>query len=313
MTQGTSNVGFLAYNTLRRYPINDRASVTSVDGQTLPDGVLADVHLYVPESLASRVVVSSVSVTPHLIGVTFAAAGSSFVPLASVTVPRETPAYKNVQVQPMAAGVAGWVAFGPATSLLGSWRFDTSEINGFYPAELLPRCVTAYGPTGVTSIQQKDRSERLTGRVAVISGQPDQLVIERATVAVEGHGNVRALVFRLNEELGGSDIFSRFLGPCDKSPDAGTCRKPPIFSINDVTPDEDGVLQIQFREIPSENLGSLLAVNVGSEAVYLDFGMGQGQICAFKNETDPREGFTSCDSPCAPPPTYPGPFVGEAP
>jgi hypothetical protein len=310
MTTGVGNLEFLGFNALRRYPIHDSAPVSSAGGE-LPDGILADAYIYVPASIGTRLVVSSIAVTEHLIGVTIAVAGTSFSPIAAATVERAAPPYRNVQLQPFIDGVAGWVAFAPVKNVIGSWAPTGPEVNGVYPGELLPRCVTSYPSSGVTSIRQKDRSDKLRGRISVISGQPDQLVIEKTQRTIDGVGSVPVLLFRLNEEQAGPDVFANYLGPCDKSPDAGTCRRPAIFSINDAVPDENGVIQIQIQEIQDAEMGALLTTTVIDRGAFLDFGLGAAQICAMKNARDPLAGFTSCDSPCDPPPTYPGPF--EAP
>ena len=110
MALGTVFPGWSNANEQRGYPLHDLATKQSPDGTKLPSDILADANIMVPESAGKFVFVSSVSITPGLVSVTFLATDtdpfspgstppSTFVPLAAISVSRQgLEIYKNYAI-----------------------------------------------------------------------------------------------------------------------------------------------------------------------------------------------------------------------
>jgi hypothetical protein len=313
-----SGMQWLTANANRNYPLEDYATKRDASGNELPDGLLADLHVWFPEELGRCVFISSVTISPLLVSLTLAvhavrpfqdSAAQAFIPLAAVTVPTPLQPGLNYPLRPFAPGVGGWLTFGPEAGGLppGSYRFDDPV-----QTAILPHLARMYPITGVLSLGRLGYETKLTGVVTIKSNSPETLVIEKRQETILGVTR-DALVFRLNEEESGHDIFKRFVGPCGGVPESNTCKFPQISSIGGAVPDCNGVIKLYINEIwqepdggPDLVLSYANTANNGSEpagsgqghTVNLDYNRGLGDICKKAPDQFAQNSDDSCDNPC---------------
>lgn len=282
-----SNLQWCNLNEIRNYPMEDGASKVSDAGVAMPDNVVVDLNVAFPGSLGQEAFISSVGVTSNVVSITLCAKnGSTFTPLAAFSATRAavTP-YANYELKPLADGVAGWVSFGNGIDTPGTWRFsDTSQ------TKLLPKVAWSYAETGVTSIGKLNTSDELSGDVSLRVDGSEELQIEyvsaSSALARVINGNpVNALVFSLNTKQFGRELYERFLGPCDTSPESGTCRKPVIFTVNGAVPNCAGIITMQFVEASSNIYPVFTVDDVVSNASIIEISsnMDQATACALIN------------------------------
>lgn len=304
-----SNIQWLSANSGKKYPLDDISSGVDDLGDSMLTNIVTDLNIWFPgDSNSDRACISSVRVSRSLVTVTISAAGSDFVPLAAITVPKPVIPFRNYALSTYKDNTYGWICFDDAVNSMDevTFKFDPSQNNSL----ISPRAATAYKTTGVTSIKKKSLSEKLTGLVSVISGTPDELVIEKQTRTLPGIGEVEALVFRLNEDVAGPDIYSKFLGECDVSPDSGTCKRDEIYSINEVVPDCAGVIKLIFDEVEDPSTGQLLITNLYEGRGLLDFGLGYTELCRRFGIELQDELLTKCEDACEKIENDLGPFDG---
>lgn len=267
-------------NSTRHYPLDDNATGETDSGTQLPNNILLDCHIRYPESVGRYLHISSASVTENLVTLTFLASNTTsfetpeadatdtFVPVAAITLTKPIDYYVHHAISPMYPGVGGWVVFGHGIEENFEGKFTTSE-----QALLAPKASRDYRTLPISSIRKQDTNVALTGLVTIESSQTVEVV--KATRTILG-AERDVLVLRL------SDLFDRNLlklmrGACGDRPESNTCDPPGIEFINNVTPDCDGNLTINFighgHATPYEdNVGGLL-VNTGvglSEACPVD-------------------------------------------
>jgi hypothetical protein len=246
------------YNTqeLRNYPLDDNATGVGDDGTLMPSDILVDCRLRLPETLGRFAFLGGMSVTDKL--VTFVILGtdaqdsvSDFTPLASITVVLPIPGVPY-PVRPLAAGVGGWVVFGPAVMPRGG-GVDRVAVRFSSPTQslLAPKCARPYKLPPVPSLGKAGRSTALTGFVTIKGGADVEVVKELVRVA-DAYRD--ALVVRLKQIPDGENVLAKYIGPCDKRPESRNCPRDGIEAINNVTPDCDGNINIRVENL---SLGSL--------------------------------------------------------
>jgi len=280
-----SNIQWNNLNSLRRYPIEDLASCISDAGDVLPNDIITDLNIWIPGATPSNdVFISSVSISQYLISLTISVYnGSTFTPIAYVTKGPSIVVNKNYALTPLLDGVYGWVSFGAATAnytTITNWAFSSLD-----QTKLLSRCVKVYPSTGVTSITGYNKSFKLYGDVKLTSQDSDKLSIEYIpssdTRARYVDGQYRdAIVFRLNTDISGMDLYKSYIGPCDISPDSNTCTNPPILTVNNTVPDCDGIIHFNIEEVIDSSLGQLLTIDIEDNVVTFNFALGMVDMCA---------------------------------
>lgn len=246
--------GWYAENGGRNYPLDDCATGEDDTGEMLPKDILVDACIRFPESLGRFAYLSSATVTDSLLSLTFMAFQRAaqpggreelisdtgeFLPLATLTLPisavEEDVSYA---LSPQAPGVGGWVVLGGGIRNSYRGRFST-------PAQsaLLARCARWYKSPPVRSLGKENRLQVLRDVVNLRAGNDFSLTYE----PLEINGQIRdAIVMRLTSAVG-EDVLQKYLGPCDGRPESGTCATPAIERINEVTPDCDGVIEVEFQ------------------------------------------------------------------
>lgn len=287
MTQLVSNIPWQNLNSLRKYPLNDAATclpnATSMTTTRLPEGIVVDLNVWTPFSSDTRLFLGAVSVSANLVTITVAReVGGGFVPVAACTVPAPITVFRSYPLKPLVDGVAGWVAFGPGLGEVnaGNWSFSSYAQSG-----VLPRLVRSYAQEGVSSIARSGRANGLTGKVKLLSGDTDKLVVEVVKASsidartINGQ-RVNAAIIRLNEAGDeGFRVHSEVLSPCQMAPESGTCRRPTIFTINGVTPDCDGVIHFIVEELTDEILGPQLYLEAEDGRLTFNFETPVDTIC----------------------------------
>ena len=269
MIQQIVNIPWQHNNAHRNYPFHDKATLVDVDGNEMDTDVITDCHIWAPGDLAQPIMVSSVGISEHLTSVTFSLVSNTFQPLAGLTVAGGIVPGRNYRISPFIPGVEGWVTFGAgAIKSQQHYRFPYAVGDSVQKSELLPRVSRTYDVSGfVTSIRKAGRADGMVNLVSLISSSPEQLVIEKATRTVADVGEVDAIVFRLNSQITGVSIYSRFLSECDKTPDSNTCRKPHITAINEATPDCNGAITLIFEEIIDVDTGAIIVPTLDTDAI----------------------------------------------
>lgn len=290
-----ANIPWLADNCHRNYPLSDDATRVSLsDGSVLDNSIIVDLNLWLPSTYGTPYL-SSVGVTSHLVSATFAAGTT---PLGSISIPKPVNEYRNYPIAPYQDGVAGWVCFGSGANDLSGTHYRFNEDRG----KLLPRCYDTYGNTGVISITRYGSSTKLYGLVNFLSGQDSLLYVKKDSRNISGVGTVNCLVIGLNDNETGPEVFKEFLGECDVTPDSNTCLRPPIKSINQVSPDCNNQITLVFEEESSEEsdgYGQLLTVTTTTSAIFLDLNVGMAEMCAFNRLETLLEVLSRCEDPCA--------------
>ena len=274
--------GWLAQNETRAYPLHDQATRRTSAGLLLPDDVLVDAHLSVPDSVGKSVFVSSLGVTPGLVSATFLAtpnnplevgAPGPGTPIAIAVVRAATPVipYRNYPVEALYPGVSGWVAFGTGANKQRCHLLFDDPASSWLSARCLRRAqelpITAAGKYGLLA--------RLKGLVRL--GGSDSISIKKERRVIDGLEQ-DALVFSLQVPVNSTlqETLRSFAEPCSNRPSEGTCRSPALQSINNVGPDGDGNVNIIFR------YGQEIIGDAG-DGLVIDYPLGLSQVCPPKS------------------------------
>lgn len=263
-------------NDIRAYPFADTASRVASNGARMPESVLNDCHIWWPSAYGDVGFVSSATVSPSLVTMTFAAVNtttSAITVIAAVQIPRPYVKYRSYPITPMQDGVAGWVAIGNVPeSMTGvnTWLFDT-----YQNAALLPRVAHAYPAYPVTTVTEEGNVNQLQGVVRFSAGS--NLTIGEGYRYIEGSLR-RCIVFSLNVDRL-PDLYELFAGPCGKRPESGNCGRDAIRTINGVGPDCLGRI---FLEIDTSNsvLNGYVDATGAGNGIVLSTPVEYGDMCA---------------------------------
>lgn len=269
---------WLNRNETRKYPLHDDATKMSAAGSPLPDDIVVDMQLLVPESVGQYIFISSVSITPGLVSLTILATGTDplgssssanddFVPLAAISLQRPVTPYRNYAVDALYPGVRGWVAFGAGVDRTATtfYQFE-SPSDGL----LAPKAARAYRDYPVSSIGKANRAIELTGLVSLIGSS--SVEVEKAVRTIDGR---RREVITLGLALGDDPktVLHKFAGPCGGRPDDRTCPEgKPLRTINSVAPDCDGNIDIIFQ-------GADVTMVRVENGIIVDLPIGLDDIC----------------------------------
>jgi len=279
-------------NELRSYPIDDSATCTADDGSFLPSNIIADLTLKFPESLGRYPFVSSVTVTPLLVSITFQVASSldgdpGFSPLAVVTVTQPVTEGQHIAVEAMYPGVGGWIVFGSGVQSSYGGRFSTPR-----QSFLAPRAARPYRDFPIQSISKLSNFTPLTGIVLLKGLAPIEIAGESRDIdGVERD----VIVFRLVQPAGQENVFEQFAGPCGVRPESQNCGDPaPIEFIGNVGPACDGHIVIEIT-----GCGELARL-VDTCGVVIDCDQSLADACAASRLPDetgrlPNEYTDLCD------------------
>lgn len=227
-------------NSMRSWPFE--GPLKDDTGKDLPYNIIVDLFLRFPDRLGYRAFVPAITVSDYL--ATLLVSSSSMQPLASLSVVQPVEVGRVYRMEPMAEGVAGWVVWGDGIEEhRGSWRYSR-------PADsmLQVRSAHAYSDRPVLRVRLAGSEKWLTGIVQLKMGNDIRIYREAREIA----GQMRdAIVFALDTESPsavGRNVLDEYRGPCQGRPESYSCQSvEPLEFINNVGPDCQGRIQIEFR------------------------------------------------------------------
>jgi len=273
----------------RRYPLNDRSTGIDDAGNSIRDSILVDCNIRYPKTYGPVAFVQAVTVSAGIVTVVIGAAddenATTSTPIAAISAPKPLQLNKNYAVQALVPGVAGWCVFGDGVSENFTARYSSPR-----QTLLLENNARAYSALPVTSIGKYGVGTSLAGLVNIVTAAP--LVTELREIQVNGK-TTQALVFGLDATVGliGYNPLKFFLGPCSQRPESGTCPQTPIESINGITPDCDGNINILSG---TADLTVVPFADCGGFGLYLDIDLPE--ICGKRPYETPREGVDQCET-----------------
>ena len=238
----------------RRYPLDETSTGEGDDGVTIRDDIIVDCHIRFPGNYGQYLYVQGLTVSAGLVTVLFGAANdlqaTDGVTVAAISLPKPVNENVNYTVTPLVSGLSGWVVLGPGIE---------SNFVGRYtkPAQSLvsPRCGRPFRALPIPTLGKLGPATSLQGLVTLTASTPVKVtysenagdVINGASKVVIGQAT-QALIFELDQSLISETYnpLSLFVGSCSQRPESGTCPKTPIESINGITPDCDGNIQLDF-------------------------------------------------------------------
>lgn len=287
----------------RRYPLDDQSTGVDDAGQHLRDNILVDCHLRFPNTVGRYAYVQGITVAPQLVTIVFGAVtdltDTSPVSIAAVSLPRSAAQNVNHEVTPLVGGVAGWVVLGSglAEEFVGRYTTPVQTL-------LAPKTARAYRPLPIPTIRKAGLATGLQGIVNLSAQSP--VVITQEQVFTED-GVAEAFVFSLDTTLtiNGQSPLQTYLGPCAQRPESGTCPKPTIKTVNGISPDCDGNINIVL-----EGLTARRFLNGGVDVIS-NVGLAETCAAAGGNRVE-REAVNNCGNDWADPMDQLTPTITES-
>jgi len=286
-------------NESRAYPCHDLATLISDSGERLPDNILVDCNIWVPDTLCSYVFLSSATVTGSLVSLTFMGvqedpfspdyAPETPIPLAAISVNQPVP-YRNYTLAAYSPGVVGWVTFGSGAKPesgadVVSLRFSAPE-----STRIICRGARSYPQAPITGVK-KDGGSPMTG-IVKLRGTGD-ISVRGGTRVIDGVER-EVILIGLDRSYN-NDNLSKYLGPCDGRPESNTCGRRPIMRINNVPPDSEGNIDLEFSDMSG---GEEIGVSLIDHGIIMDTPLGVSDICKA------RVGASRDYDPCDPEGSY---------
>lgn len=299
------NSAWYNLNANRAYPLDEAATGRDDAGNPVPTDILVDCTLRFSGAVGDRAYISGITVTDRLVSLVFCREGGTA--FAAITLPQPVTPERHYAVTPLIPGAGGFVVFGPGVifpepaappdrttppRVYYIGRFSSVE-----QSFLSARCAQAYPEYPIQSIDKYLRKSTvpgkigLTGDVALIAGA--DVAIRHMPVRIRGYGEVQAAVFDLVGPPG-RDVFEEYLGCCDARPESRSCRYPRIETINGVSPDCNGKINLIFEGFDeTPYVTNIKPIEGGApiehvSGTVLDTGLGLSAICQeFKPEPFP--------------------------
>lgn len=229
-------------NALRAYPFSEGSSLVDRSGKKLPDDLVVDVHLVVP-NLGARsdssessgrdvalpeVRLVSAHISRNMVSVCFRSEAEGHVSALSATVSsgnfRPYFPYRLEKVAG-ASDIGGVVSFGNVE--FGDFP-ETFFLDGAF---VHPCCVSVMRPPALRRIVDPRSGDYVSGDVEIVfSGH----------VSASSEGGA----FRLSLEPGSADELA---SECVRESGGNACGATPIRSINGIRPDDDGNIVLWFH------------------------------------------------------------------
>ena len=277
------NNNWFNLNSTRRYPVDDFATGETDSGIDMPNDIIADARLRFPRSAGRFASISSITCSSRIITVTFVGhehhpnetstsssySSEEFQPLAVISLPKPVTPNTPYPVRALTNGVFGWIVFGEGLEKGFLGRFSSSG-----QAVLLPRLAYSYGAYPVTSLSILDNQAKLTKDIT-LRGIGD-LKITKESRYIEGVGTTDAMVFRLENQSSTSSIFKKYVGKCQGKPESESCMKESVEYINDIYPDCNGNININFSQNGLRQKEIVDSVLVG---IALEMPLGLAEAC----------------------------------
>ena len=275
------NNNWFNLNSIKRYPVDDKATGESDIGIELPNDIVVDVRLRFPETKAKFAAISSIHCGPGIVTVTFlgcqdypvatgeADAVAQFIPLAVISIPKPVSVGVPYSLTPMTDGVMGWIVFGEGVEKKFSATFTNIS-----QAVLAPRAASPYKVAGVKSISVNNDEIKLNKDIK-LRGLGD-LDISYGEREIPGVGEVSALIFSLRNQSTSENLYKKYHGKCQGRPESESCLKTSVEYINDVYPDCSGNININFS---INQIKDKVLVNSVLEGMAVEMPLGMAEAC----------------------------------
>ena len=275
------NNNWFNLNSIKRYPIDDKATGESDVGLDIPNDIVVDIRLRFPETKAKFAAISSIHCGPGIVTVTFLGcqdypvntgepdAVSQFVPLAVISIPKPVLIGIPYNLTPMTDGVMGWIVFGEGVEKKFSATFTRTS-----QAILAPRAASPYKVAGVRSISINNNEVKLNKDIK-LRGLGD-LDISYGEREIPGVGEVSALIFSLRNQSTSENLYEKYRGKCQGRPESESCVKTSVEYINDVYPDCYGNINISFS---TNQIRDEVLVNSEMKGLAVEMPLGMAEAC----------------------------------
>jgi hypothetical protein len=210
----------------RAYPLREDAPRLDALGRKLPDDIIVDLAVSIPNTVLDTVYVTSLALSTRLVSIVVGTASEG---LLVGTYVRPVPIYTPLPLAPLAGNVSGFVVFGSgSTGQEINYRFSSVaqtplEIRALRVFDALP--VEAIGKIGVANL--------LDGIIQLEFG-----------TNVEWRYDAGSNTIYIGLQEGVRDDF---VGPCARAKSIAGCGIPPIRSINGVVADVNGAIFIEVQ------------------------------------------------------------------
>lgn len=210
--------GWLTENSLRSYPLTEEATKVSSEGVELPDGLIVDLFLTVPETVTYPCRISQISYTGRLVSLVIRDAVD--IVLGAVTVDAgQEGEYVTAAIHSSSQRDVGTVTLGPARAeLAGVWpigNLDFGTDGAVLEASTCPPLEV--GPVTSLGIQ---------GQAVVL--RDDVKLIPGTNIALEYDFDENAILIRV------MSVETAFLPDCESGCVPEQCARTPIQTINGV-------------------------------------------------------------------------------
>lgn len=269
----------------RSYPLDESSTGVDDAGAFVRNDIIVDCHIRFPSAIGEQMYVQGITVSAGLVTVLLGVTGGQTV--AVVSQPKPVTPYVNYLVTGLVPGISGWIVFGPGidTNFTGRYTNVSQTL-------LQPRSARPYRELPIPTIGKLGLTTALDGVVNLTASTPVIATYETITVDAAPQ---RAIVLRLdNSQISTTyNPLIEFLGPCGQRPESGTCPKTPIETINGITPDCSGNINIEFEGFTAKNF-----TTCGGLDILTDIGLAD--VCAANEPKKPQEFSDDCCDPDSP-------------
>jgi hypothetical protein len=214
-------------NEQRNYPLDDSATCLTDDNVLLPSQIIADLSISAPLNLLP-LYIGNISITDTLIGVTICSSVVTSKGVALLNAAESKASIQPGKAYPLDGfgyNLSGWIVFGNIQNLFNyNYRFSTPA-----QSKLIMKAVKVIPALPIEAIKVNGKAGSLSGVVELVAG--NDIVLDADPITK--HITVRLL------------NGSRYASLCQKT--TGGCKSPPIYSINQVFADANGMVTIKFR------------------------------------------------------------------
>lgn len=210
----------------RAYPLKEGSPRVDQLGRVLPDDIIADASVVIPNEIEDDVFLTTVALSPALVSVVI---GTATQGLLVGTFPRPLTLYRPLALDPITDDVSGFIVLGHGAGVhQGTYNFTEQTSTPF-----AVKALHTFDALPIPYI----------GKV----GTPAQL---RNIIEIQTNGNVQVRYESSSNTIFFSLIESvrdDFVGPCGRGDSISGCGVPPVRSINGVTADGDGTITLEVE------------------------------------------------------------------
>jgi hypothetical protein len=269
----------------RSYPLDEGGTLVDAAGVFVRNDIIVDCYLRFPSAFGEQMYVQGITVSAGLVTVLLGVTDGTTV--AVVSEPKPVTPYINYAVTGLVPGISGWIVFGPGIVENFSGRYTSVA-----QTAIQTRCARPYRALPIPTIGKLGITTSLDGVVNLTASTPVTAKYETITTAGATH---RAIVLRLdNSQISTTyNPLTEFLGPCGQRPESGTCPKTPIETINGITPDCAGNIDIEFAGFTAKNFTTCGGLDVLTT-------IGLADVCAANEPKKPQDFVDNCCNPNSP-------------